>query len=294
MGIQPRNATTAQGALQRLQALGPTSPTPRAPGTAFDGGYDPQAARRKRFAEIWGSGQKGAPNYNPYMDRNNPMNRTSGAGVMGQWRGHTQGIDNLQERAMYGLGGTGPTAEMRKSDQDRVNLAQKSRDTMSNLYAKHKNSMMPRAGGIGDPLYEYMRDKGMDANGLPISPSNPTPGIYVPGQKPAPYYDSDETPSDNSIPTPPTTKPTQPGGLGGMPASTPIGSPYSIDTSGSTPGNEVMRISASPQNPSGNPLMNTMKPRQKPKFGTLGANRGMNGMGLGPNSVAKPGVYGTY
>ena len=56
---------------------------------------------------------------------------------------------------------------------------------------------------------------------------------------------------------------------------------------------EVVKISGS-SGPSGNPLMNTMKPRQKPKFGTLGANRGMNGMGLGPNSVAKPGVYGTY
>ena len=79
-----------------------------------------------------------------------------------------------------------------------------------------------------------------------------------------------------------------------MPASTPIGSPYyKMDTSGSTPGNEVVKISGS-SGPSGNPLMGTMKPRQKPKFGTLGANRGMNGMGLGPNSVAKPGVYGTY
>lgn len=294
MGIQPQNAMTAQGYLNSLRALGATPPTPRAPGTAFDGGYDPQAARRKSFAEIWGSGVKGASNYNPYMDRNNPMNRTSGAGVMGQYRGHTPGVDSLQERAMYGLGGTGPTAEMRKYDQDRVNNAQKWRDTTSNLYAKHKNSMMPRAGGIGDPLYEYRQNQKREMNTTeePISPSNPTPGIYVPGQKPAPF--PDETPSDNSIPTPPTTKPIEPGGLGGMPASTPIGSPYSIDTSGSTPGNEVMKISASPQNPSGNPLMNTLKPKQKPKFGTLGANRGMNGMGLGPNSVAKPGTYGTY
>lgn len=294
MGIQPKNAMTAQGYLNSLRALGATPPTPRAPGTAFDGGYDPQAARRKSFAEIWGSGVKGASNYNPYMDRNNPMNRTSGAGVMGQYRGHTPGVDSLQERAMYGLGGTGPTAEMRKSDQDRVNLAQQGRDTMSNLYAKHKNSMMPRVGGIGGSVGDALAAHRRMNTAPPGMNTTQTPGIYVPGQKPAPYYDSDETPSDNSIPTPPTTKPIEPGGLGGMPASTPIGSPYSIDTSGSTPGNEVMKISASPQNPSGNPLMNTMKPRQKPKFGTLGANRGMNGMGLGPNSVAKPGVYGTY
>lgn len=256
MGIQPKNATTAQGALKRLQALGPTPPTPRAPGTAFDGGYDPGAARRQRSAEIWGSGKKGAPNYNPYMDQNNPMNRTSGAGVMGQWRGHTPGIDTLQERAMYGLGGTGPTAEMRKYDQDRVNLGQEWRDTMNNLYAKHKNSMPPRAGGIGDPLYEYQQNQKRQMN------PNQTPGIYVPEEKPAP-------PSDDPIPP--------------------------SNLLGGTPKDVVTEISAPPTGmSSGNPLMNTMKPKQKPKFGTLGANRGMNGMGLGPNSVAKPGVYGTY
>ena len=256
MGIQPRNATTAQGALQRLQALGPTG--------VGQPGYNPQAARRKTFADIWGSGQRGAPNYNPYMDQNNPMNRTSGAGVMGQYRGHTPGVDNLQERAMYGLGGTGPTAEMRKYDQDRINLAQQGRDKMNNMYASHKNSMMPRAGGIGDPLYEYRQNQKREMNTTEetISPSNPTPGIYVPEEKPAP-------PSDDPIPP--------------------------SNLLGSTPKNVVTEISAPPTGmSSGNPLMNTMKPKQKPKFGTLGANRGMNGMGLGPNSVAKPGVYGTY
>lgn len=283
MGIQPQNAMSAQGYLEHLQSLGGRLPDrglpAKAPGTAFDGSWDPGYERRKRYAEIWGSGQKGAPNYNLYEDKDNPMNRTSGAGVMGQWRGHTQGVDNLQERAMYGLGGTGPTAAMKKDDQNRVNVAQQSQDHMSDFYKKHKYSMMKQPRGIGDPLYalrqkwdEYRQKQQTKIE--PITPSNPTPGIFVPGQNPAPS--SDETPSDNSIPTPPTTKPTQPGGLGGMPPSTPIGSPYYK------------------MNTSENPLMNTMKPRQKPQFGTLGANRGMNGMGLGPNSVAKPGVYGTY
>ena len=242
MGIQPKNAMTAQGYLKSLQALGRTG--------VGQPGYNPQAARRKNFAETWGSGQKGAPNYNPYMDRNNPMNRTSGAGVMGQYRGYN-GVDNPENRAMYGLGGTGPTAAMRKYDQDRVNLAQKGRDTMSNFYAKHKNSSPPRAGKIGDPLYE-----------LNLKNKNQTPGIYVPGSEPAPSG-SDPIPPSNLL--------------------------------GSTPKDVTTEISAPPRGmSSGNPLMNTMKPKQKPKFGTLGATRGMNGMGLGPNSVAKPAVYGTY
>ena len=244
MGIQPRNATTAQGALQRLQALGPTG--------AGQPGYNPQAARLKRSADIWGSGQKGAPNYNPYMDRNNPMNQTSGAGVMGQWRGHTQGLDTPAERAMYGLGGTGPTAAMRKSDQDRVNLAQQWRDKARNRYMPQGNMQM--GGAIGEALAAQRQRQ----TGNP----NQTPPIYVPGEEPAP-------PSDD--PTPPS------------------------NLLGSTPKDVVTEISAPPTGMSSeNPLMNTLKPKQKPKFGTLGANRGMNGMGLGPNSVAKPGVYGTY
>ena len=262
MGIQPRNATTAQGALQRLQALGPSS---MAPGTdtKYRGAMDRHAANRKWNEETWGSGQKGAPNYNSYMDRSNRNNYSPN----GRWRGRTPSIgfgqDSAEQIARFGLGGTGPDPKVLERDA-RDFAQQQEWNATQRKYARPHSTMSPgvqMGGKVGDMLAAHRRMN----TAPPGMNTTQTPGIYVPGQKPAPHYDSDETPSDNSIPTPPTTKPTQPGGLGGMPASTP-----------------------------GNPLMNTMKPKQKPKFGTLGANRGMNGMGLGPNSVAKPGVYGTY
>ena len=281
MGIQPQNAGTADSMLKALQALGPSS---MAPGTdtKYMGAMDRHAANRKWNEETWGSGQRGAPNYNRYMDRSNRDNYSPN----GKWRGRTPssffGQDSAEQIARFGLGGIGPDPKILERDAREFAQEKAYNDTMSKHMRNFESLRKGTGGKVGDMIAAHEKRN-----------TNPyrTPGIYVPGQKPAPHY---ETPSDNSIPTPPTTKPTQPGGLGGMPASTPIGSPYSIDTSGSTPGNEVMRISASPQKSSGNPLMNTMKPRQKPKFGTLGANRGMNGMGLGPNSVAKPGVYGTY
>ena len=280
MGIQPQNAMTALGYLNSLRALGPS---PQQQGTAFDGGYDPQAARRKSFAETWGSAQRGAPNYNKYMDRKNRDNYSPD----GAWRGYVNGIGGLEYRAKFGLGGTGPDPKVLEDDARRFAQRNEWNDTMSKHMRNSESFRKGTGGSVGSMLAAHRR---MNTAPPGMNPTQ-TPGIYVPGQKPAPHY---ETPSDNSIPTPPTTKQTQPGGLGGMPASTPIGSPYyKMDTSGSTPGNEVVKISGS-SGPSGNPLMNTMKPRQKPKFGTLGANRGMNGMGLGPNSVAKPGVYGTY
>jgi hypothetical protein len=74
MGIQPRNAMTAQGYLNSLQSLGTVNQNT---------GYNPQAARRNNFAETWGSGQRGAPNYNRYMDRSNRDNYSQD----GAWRG---------------------------------------------------------------------------------------------------------------------------------------------------------------------------------------------------------------
>jgi len=243
MGIQPRNATTAQGALQRLQALGPTG--------AGQPGYNPQAARRQSFAETWGSGQRGAPNYNPYMDRSNRNNYAPN----GAWRGKPGGPGLAVTPLMisqYGLGGTGPDPRVLADDARR----EAQRIEWNATRAKH---IMPRGGmqiggAVGDALAAHRQRQ----TGNP----NQTPGIYVPGQEPAP-------PSDDPIPP--------------------------SNLLGSTPKDVVTEISAPPTGmSSGNPLMNTMKPRQKPKFGTLGANRGMNGMGLGPNSVAKPGTYGTY
>jgi len=240
MGIQPQNATTAQGALQRLQALGPTG--------AGQPGYNPQAARRQNFAETWGSGQRGAPNYNKYMDRSNRDNYAPN----GAWRGYTQGVDSPAYRQMYGLGGTGPDPRVLADDARRE--AQR-----KEWNATRAKSMMPRGGmqmggAVGDALAAHRQRQ----TGNP----NQTPPIYVPGQEPAP-------PSDDPIPP--------------------------SNLLGSTPKDVVTEISApSTGMSSENPLMNTLKPKQKPKFGTLGANRGMNGMGLGPNSVAKPGTYGTY
>lgn len=258
MGIQPRNAMTAQGYLNSIRALGATPQTARAPGTAFDGGYDPGAARRKRFAEIWGSGQRGAPNYNRYMDRSNRDNYAPD----GAWRGYVNGVNSLEHRAKFGLGGTGPDPRLLADDARRAKQKKEWND-IQRKYARPHSTMSPGVQMVGGKVGDMLDAHRKMNTAPPGMNTTQTPGIYVPGQKPAPSpY---ETPSDNSIPTPPTTKPTQPGGLGGMPTSTP-----------------------------GNPLMNTMKPKQKPKFGTLGANRGFNGMGLGPNSVAKPGVYGTY
>lgn len=240
MGIQPRNATTAQGALQRLQALGPTG--------AGQPGYNPQAARRKSFAETWGSGQRGAPNYNKYMDRSNRDNYAPN----GAWRGQVNGVDSPEHRARFGLGGTGPDPRVLQDDARRE--AQRIEWNATRARSAMPRGGMQMGGSVGDALAAHRQRQ----TGNP----NQTPPIYVPGEEPAP-------PSDDPIPP--------------------------SNLLGSTPKNVVTEISAPPTGmSSGNPLMNTMKPRQKPKFGTLGANRGMNGMGLGPNSVAKPGTYGTY
>ena len=217
MGIQPQNATTAQGYLNSLRALGTVNQNT---------GYNPQAARRNTFAETWGSAQRGAPNYNKYMDKTNRDNYSPN----GAWRGYVNGVNSLEHRARFGLGGTGPDPKVLEDDARRFAQRQEWNATMA------RHAIAPRSmrmgGAVGNMLAAHRRMN----TAPPGMNTTQTPGIYVPGQKPAPYYDSDETPSDNSIPTPPTTKPTQPGELGGMPASTP-----------------------------GNPLMNTMKPKQKPK-----------------------------